>query len=294
MRNWLKDLSVVVVAASLCFFAAIQAAQAKPPMNWRVFDYAYTEFDTLKSEQAQDGETLAIIDGTALNFADYLEKHHYEYQPEGFLYQTIDASQYRGKHLHISAFARNIRPDFEKLENLFSEQLTEIQKLMGGQNKVGSHSPQQASYLKKRDAWRAERHAAVTSNFSKHIRDSYAQSRYGIWVLLHMEGGTKDQPKIRKFSPTSTGNISTPERWQRFNIEVSIPEHCHKITVVFWSWGVSKAQVDHFAIVEHGPELNRSDYGEYFSSFDRLYEKLILKDDQTAEAELRNLSFERQ
>jgi len=99
---------------------------------------------------------------------------------------------------------------------------------------------------------------------------------------------------IRQITPTATGNISSPQRWHRFNVEVSIPKECEKITVVFWSRGVSIAQVDHFAIVEHGDALPRRNNGAYFSHFDGLYERVLKENSQTHSSRLENLSFETQ
>jgi len=276
--NWKQLINSLLLASSLLFAVTIKGKDATP-LHWQSFNHAYTAFDRISSNQAQDGNFIATIDGSHLDVADFGRTPLYEYQPEGYLFQTINAKSYRNKHLHISAFARNIEPDFEDLTKQFENYIVARYELQESESE---------------DTPLPDPYAAIASGFSQHIRDSYAQSGYGVWVLLHMPYSEYGAKVIRQITPTATGNISSPQRWHRFNVEVSIPKECEKITVVFWSRGVSIAQVDHFAIVEHGDALPRRNNGAYFSHFDGLYERVLKENSQTHSSRLENLSFETQ
>jgi len=62
------------------------------------------------------------------------------------------------------------------------------------------------------------------------------------------------------------------ELWNRFNVEVSIPEGCKSISIVLWQHGVAITEFDHLVVSEQGDAVMRGG-----SSYNFGNEKLMKK-----------------
>ncbi|MBL4670711.1 MAG: hypothetical protein JKX81_00515 [Arenicella sp.] len=63
------------------------------------------------------------------------------------------------------------------------------------------------------------------------------------------QGGNAD---IQWHSRTSFGAPRLNELWNRFNVELSIPESCKSISIVLWQHGLAITEFDHLVVSEQG------------------------------------------
>ena len=98
--------------------------------------------------------------------------------------------------------------------------------------------------------------------------------------------GTAD---VRWHSPTSFGAPRLNELWNRFNVEVSIPEGCKSISIVLWQRGVAITEFDHLVVSEQGGAVVRGGSSYNFGN-EKLMKKLLESNPGTSS--FSNLSFE--
>ena len=123
------NLTLALVACLL-----VEKTRSAQPLEWQFYNVRHSIVDQVSSPEAQDGESLAVVDTSQLNFqVSYTQdsegrryrfsRYGYdESQPWAFLYQTFDAKKYINKHLHVSTFVKSLEPDFQALESWYAEQ----------------------------------------------------------------------------------------------------------------------------------------------------------------------------
>lgn len=274
---------ILCLTIFLCLSLAVRGEQDEQAISgWYTYKLAHSGFELKRSKDAQNGFQLAAVDNTRLEFPAEFYSFYRDFRPQGFLYQTIAAHQYRGKHLHISAFARHLAPNFGELEKWFDVEYAKYrQRTAQSDIETRQHLPY----------WWPKPSKNPAADFAAHIRDSYRNSRYEVWVLLH-RAGQYDQPvPIEVHVPTSTGSAVNAGLWHRFNVEVSVPEDCTHLTVMFNVRGVVKTEVDHFALVEHGRMLPNQRRLRSWHEFEGSYE-LLSASTIDAKQQLINPGFE--
>ncbi|RBP51730.1 hypothetical protein DFR28_1021163 [Arenicella xantha] len=247
--------------------------------------------EVARSTDSQDGDNLLIIDSTELDFENDSSSFYDLFRHEAYLIQTIVPNKLQGKHLHISGFAKSTTPDFLKLEELFDEKVAESDREKFEMRMVNFNEDMANKYR----AW-YEENLLLSSKlqrelFAEEMRRSNAIADFGIWVFLHMEEGQYEKRRIYKHIPTSAGHANQNDLWNRFNVEVSVPENCEAVSIVLWSKGLNIVEFDHIAVVEQGQSLAKSTANSYLSSYDELYD-YFAQAPSIVVSEFTNLSFE--
>jgi hypothetical protein len=100
---------------TLSLVSSFGFARAEPEQMWLFVSEDQARYRLDHSLEAQHGTQLAVIDGTVLTQPiEYQKKAPYwqsPFSPSGFIYQTIKAAPYVTKHLHVSGFARGVKPN---------------------------------------------------------------------------------------------------------------------------------------------------------------------------------------
>ncbi len=268
-------------------------AQAEPEEMWSFVSEDQARYRLDHSLEAQHGTQLAVIDGTALTHPiEYQKKPPYwqlPFNPSGFIYQTIKAEPYVAKHLHVSGFARGVKPNFAKMEKQFSDyyeanQQARLAQFLGDSTLSADTEIRQRFAELEKAIYKEER-----LEFVDFIQRSYENSRYGIAVVLHMGLTQRGNADIQWHSPTSFGAPRLNELWNRFNVEVSIPEGCKSISIVLWQNGVAITEFDHLVVSEQGDAIGSGRSGFNFGT-DKLIKKLV--ENNIEASSFSNLSFE--
>lgn len=289
----MKALSILCGFITAVFVALTSPAMAGSDNGWAFITEDEASYIVKSSIDAQDGEHLIMIDGTTLNYPiDYFKEttnRRHGFRPSGYLYQTIDANPYTNKHLHISGFARSLKPDFVELEKQFSDyyegqQEAFLSKFLDSIKDVNKSA--ETAYFKKEyeDGYLRE-----SQYFKEFVRRSYKDLEYGIVVILDLGEWYLDRRQIQVHKPTSVGAPRLNELWNRFNVEVSIPKGCKSISIVLWQQGIAISQFDHVAISEQGSVIDTIDLIT-LHEFDTLIKKI--KENNNIAANFSNLSFE--
>lgn len=245
-----------------------------------------------KSIDAQDGEHLAVIDGTTLTFPiSYQEEGRYwldPFRPSGYVYQSVEAKPYLSTHLHISGFARGVKPNFAELEKQFFDYYQGAQEVRLIKFLGNVQEAEKSAATKRFDEYEQGRYEEKLSEFQRFIHNSYNDAQYGIAVILDM-GGALGNRVIQAHGPTSAGAPRSNELWNRFNVEVGMPEACQSITIVMWQQGVAISEFDYLVVSEQGEKI-----GFRVSNFSLdakpLFDKIIESRDLATQ--FSNLSFE--
>lgn len=283
---------VLILTATMLLASSFGAARADTQEHWLFVSNDQARYRVKASIEAQHGTKLMMIDGTELEHPiEYQKQPHWQsawqnswqslFMPSGQLYQTIKARPYTSKHLHISGFARGIKPNFAKMEKEFSDYYEGAAKVSLDHflNAEKTLDDEQANieYQEKR------------REFRDFIQGSYESSNYGIAVLLDMGPKQSSRTRFRWHFPTSFGGPRLNELWNRFNVEVSIPEACESISIVLWQHGVAITEFDHLVVSEQGDGVGRGG-----SNFNLGTEKLIkqLLETDIGATRFSNLSFE--
>lgn len=298
MKQFINSTLVLLV------FLLVSKVHSAQPLDWQFHNIRHSIVDRILSPQAQDGGSLAVVDTSQLDFQENYSATYdfrprgfsrYDYsdsQPWGFLYQTFSAKEYRNKHLHISAFAKSLEPDFKALEDWYAEQYsllieTELANLDAEVSATDNSQPQKTLFTQGLQG----RQKQALLDFTKFIRDSYEAANFEIWVVLYRTSKIEGETIIEGYTPTSSGRNNSAKLWNRFNIEVGIPEDCYAISVVFESQGLNRLYFDHVALVEHGEKLAEARAGSLSMSHPFVeHIKTNFKIDNTG---YQNLSFER-
>ena len=298
--NKFFNLTLVLVACLL-----VEQARSAQPLEWQFYNVRHSIVDQVSSPEAQDGESLAVVDTSQLNFqVSYTQdsegrsyrfsRYGYdESQPWGFLYQTFDAKKYINKHLHISTFVKSLEPDLQALESWYAEQYSLMieAKLAKIDDEFSSAENYQQIKIFNVQELQAQQKQAIL-DFAVFIRESYENAYFETRVVLHRKTDTDKSVIVEAYAPTSSGLHNSSQLWNRFNIEVGIPEDCYAISVVFESRGLNKLYFDHVALVEHGEKL--ADRGRVTARsmpqrfVEHIEDKPIINSDG-----FQNLSFER-
>lgn len=291
-------LKKLLTVTALLIPVLLKPAIADSGLAWSFVSNDHTSYQVLGSIDAQEGMHLISIDGTTLEFPiDYERKDRYwlvPHRPGGYLYQSIKAQPYVSKHLHISGFARGIRPNFSELEKQFSEyhqgaQEVRLSKFLSDFKPADQVSAAQ-SFKQDEEPVFVEK----MQEFQQYIRSSYKNSQYGISVLLDMGADHRGRRMIKTHEPTSVGAPRLNELWNRFNVEVGVPSGCRSITIVLWQRGIAISEFDHLVVSEQGDviDTNSSDFyrGPGALLEDIILEKIIEEND--LESRFLNLSFE--
>ncbi len=178
MMEWKNALLQLTLLVKIFIAVVIpNNSYAASLSSWHELNLAHSEFQTLRSTNAQQGNKLLLIDGSNLEFPE-IDHYYYSYfKPEGFLYQTIKADQYRGKHLHISTFLRGLSPDFSILEKQFQEHYSfKFKKLY--QEMAGLMD--ETEYKEYIDDVISNDLGLSVHQFSRDIRQSSKTAHYGI------------------------------------------------------------------------------------------------------------------
>lgn len=246
---------------------------------WKAVDAPNVAVTVERSSDAQEGDKLLVIDGTSIDYNDEVED--ILIQPKGLVVQTFFADHLIGKHLHISGFAKSYEPNFSLLKSQFD---LKLQKQLESYKLVYAdlYDYDEPSLFK--DLIETSR-----ENFYNWLSNSNSNADYGISVLLHLEGDAVEEKIIYKHLPTSRGKNSK-FGWNRFNVEVSVPEACKALSVILWSDGINIVTFDHLAMVEQGAALE-SKGGERLLESDDLFQNLK-KESQVSHKKMMNLSFE--
>jgi len=297
--NWLiAFLLLNLVALSL---------EAKPPKSWEFYNFMHGDSYVQRSEQAQNGSTLAVLDTTKLSFekkeiiktfsyltsagkrktGERIETLDIWTTPEAYLFQTVNAKPYRNQHLHISAFVRGVSPDPRELVDSYEKELIEMKK----EEAIDNWDKKTKTRPKFRDRFddffNAEKFIEnikrEKQRLVKRIQESARTAKYGMWIILHFPPTqlTRTYSEFEKsqiyldnilYKPTTANLIGPKDKWHRLNFEVSIPENCEAISIIFFADGVVQAEVDHVAVVRHGeilkePEKSSSHFFELNDEF---------------------------
>ena len=261
--------------------------------SWAFVTDDEISYQARRSIDAQNGESVLEIDGTMLSFPiEFQQKHQYwsaPSRPSGYVVQTISAAPYVAKHLHISGFARGVKPNFAKLEKKFSDYYQGAQKVRLNKLLTSVSDADQDDVTE----WFIEDNEGLYEEklveFRTFIRDSYDNSDYGIAVVLDMGDGKYGERDLRFQGPTSTGAPRLNEFWNRFNVEVSIPQGCQSISIVLWQRGVTISQFDYLAISEQGDPIQNSG-SRFYLEATPVYE--IIAKSRDLSRNFSNLSFE--
>lgn len=268
-----------------CWSAGALAADVDA---WTFYNVSSSKAEVTRSTDSQDGHKLLIIDSSELDFENDYRTFYDLFRHEAYLIQTVAANRLRGKHLHISGFAKSTTPDFLKLEKLFYQKLVESDKEKLEKRMTSGNEDIAEKYR----AWHKENQLRQRESFAEEIRRANAAADFGIWVLLHVEEeGQYEKRRVYKHIPTSAGNANQNDLWNRFNVEVSVPENCDAVSIVLWSEGLNIVEFDHIAVVEQGPSLTRPAANIYLSSFDELFD-YFAQEPVIVASEFTNLSFE--
>lgn len=276
------------------------SSQAEPPNSWQLFNFRHSDAYAKSSKHAQNGNKLAVLDTTRLSFIkkdvlvrvrvpnslDIENKYTNKTKkvldiwnsPKAYLFQTFNASKFHKQHLHISAFVRGLKPNTEQLNELFDEKYTQVKKQeiierwLGRAEKKPEYINQFTKYFNAQsflDGIERDK-----KRFSEHIEDSINTAEYGMWVVLHLQpkytNKTSKSLHHYRYIPTTANLIGPEEKWHRLNVEVSIPENCEAISIVFFADGLMKTEIDHVVIVPHGEQLEKNN-GNLFSSFQEVF-----------------------
>lgn len=283
---------VLILIATLLLASSFGSVRAGTQEHWSFVSNDQASYRVTTSVEAQHGTQLMMIDGTELEHPiEYQKQPHWQnswksswqrlFMPSGHIYQTVKARPYTGKHLHISGFVRGIKPNFAKMEKKFSDYYEGAEKVSLDQflNADKTLDDEQANieYQEKR------------REFRDFIQRSYDNSRYGISVLLDMGPIQASSTRFRWHFPTSFGGPRLNELWNRFNVEVSVPEACESISIVLWQYGVAITEFDHLVVSEQGDAVGGGGY-----NFNLGAEKLIkqLLETDIEATSFSNLSFE--
>lgn len=280
---------------ALVFVGATAPAISSPGSDdqWAFISDDLTSYRVEPSVNAQNGEHLMVIDGTVLKYPiEYQQQGGYwqrPFRPSGYLYQSINAKPYISKHLHISGFARAIKPNFAELEKQFTDYYegAEQARLSVFLNDYRAADKPVATERFNEDY--SGYYQEKLLEFKEFIRTSNENSQYGIAVFLDMGEGNWNRRDIRAHGPTSLGAQRLNELWNRFNVEVSIPKGCQSISIVLWQQGVAISEFDHLAVSEQGDAID-TNISNFRLNADTLVKKIIENHDLTAG--FSNLSFE--
>jgi hypothetical protein len=274
--------------------SSLRSAQADPEGLWSFVSSDQANYRVDRSLEAQHGVQLAVIDGTELTYPIEYQKNQQQYwqrifRPSGYIYQTIKAEPYVAKHLHISGFARGVKPNFAEMEKEFSDyhegdQQARLAEFLGNLN-VSDGAEASQRFNEEANAIYQEKRL----EFVNFIQRSYENSQYGIAVVLDMGLTQLGKVDIQWHSPTSFGAPSLNELWNRFNVEVSVPEGCKSISIVLWQHGVAITEFDHLVVSEQGDAVGRGRVGYHFGT-ENLIKKLL--ENKLETSSFSNLSFE--
>lgn len=200
------------------------------------------------------GEVQAIGDGKKLS---EFTRETFGWVDSFYLLQTINARDYRGKHVHVSAF---VRADPSRGLSLI-KRYKEIYAVQLGE------------------------HRRVISRSMETRFDNLVElSEVTLVAFLHGHGG------VTKYTAIG-GPVKTADDWRRLNIEIAVGSDIDALSIGYYQRGVITGYVDHFAIVEHGPISQTKGVPLY----DKLLAgKLSALQKENAEKyEFTNMSFER-
>lgn len=256
--------------------------------TWYFSNSIHSSFAKLGSNDAQEGRHLLEIDSGSFTFPYKLESEVNGYfispEPRGFLFQTILADGFIGKHLHISAFAKSVKPNFEEIKKSYQEWFLEEQK--AALNELSNSENKEQLESLEGDQLEIE-----LNQFERFINQSRATSNYGVSVLLHFKEDEKGRSRVALHAPTSVGAPKGDGLWDRFNVELGVPENCQAISIVLWSKGLSIVQYDYVAIVPHGDAVSSRPYRFELYEHEDMYQAVTPLLDGL-DTRFKNLSFE--
>ena len=261
----------VLLVISVLFSSSVNASLE----FWNVIESSNTVISVQKSGEAQEGEKILLIDGSKVEFKNGIYKD--PIQPKGYVSQTVLADDLIGKHFHISGFAKSYEPNLAVLKKRFRELV---------QNESRLYKEQYADLMQ--GDWFQESMQFYQESFNDWLERSNSNADYGVFVLLHFADGTFQRQEVQKYVSTSRGKNSKG-RWNRFNVEVSVPDNCKALSLVLWSEGLNIVGFDDFAIVEQGRGLVLRGVKEQLS--DRIFH-FFEKEPLPTHQKIMNLSFE--
>lgn len=261
----------VLLVISVLFSSSVNASLE----FWNVIESSNTVISVQKSGEAQEGEKILLIDGSKVEFKNGIYKD--PIQPKGYVSQTVLADDLIGKHFHISGFAKSYEPNLAVLKKRFRELV---------QNESRLYKEQYADLMQ--GDWFQESMQFYQESFNDWLERSNSNADYGVFVLLYFADGTFQRQEVQKYVSTSRGKNSKG-RWNRFNVEVSVPDNCKALSLVLWSEGLNIVGFDDFAIVEQGRGLVLRGVKEQLS--DRIFH-FFEKEPLPTHQKIMNLSFE--
>jgi len=184
-----------------------------------------------------EGQFVAAIKPPMIPFNDKtkpreIDKYTFGWLDHYYLAQTINAKNYKGKHLHISSYIKldqeGVAKHIEIYQKWMLAKMVEYYKSINVDiNEQDIPIPSQVSYFKKLLS-----HTEIMIN-----------------VFLSSDNGFITDSSINQYSANS-------DQWQRLNAAVDIPENCNTITIAVWMKGFGNLYIDDFVIAEQGEKLN--------------------------------------
>lgn len=184
-----------------------------------------------------EGQFVAAIKPPMLPIHDNIkprdiDKYTFGWLDYYYLAQTINAKNYRGKHLHISSYIKLDKKDV-------TERIEAYQKWI---------FKKMVDYYKSINMNIDEKDIPIPSQVN-HFKRLVSSTEVMINVFLSNKNDFVRHASINQYSANS-------DQWQRLNAEVDIPEDCEAITVTVWMKGFGNLYVDDFVIAEQGKHLN--------------------------------------
>ena len=247
------------------------------PTNWNLYNHDFYNH-SLTSKVSTEGQNSVIIKSKPIPINEttpnYLRDFEKQNRIGGVLFQTINASEFAGKHLHISTFAKYSPFNVEAFTKKYQRHLKNIPK-----DKI-------------RKMWKNYRqYRFLLMDLNRSNFDTFfAKKSIGITVFAHQA------EKVSIFEMTNPGN-ETPINWERFNTEIDVPTDTLYLTIILWIKGYGTAFFDHVVVAEQGDKLKQSVRTVKYQACSRCKKNtflLYLKNtSRSKNTDFNNLSFEK-
>lgn len=216
--------------------------------GWAVLESVNISYGVVKRKEPLNGKHTANIGRSEIDYNHYFPEryklletpsifHDLELE-RGYVSQSIMCDQYKGSHLHVSAYVKteifDVKRELKSFDKWVQKEAPKERTIIMGDVTRGVFPID----------WKDSR-PKLEKLYTK-LSKQYAS---GIYAYTNSKGAIYRHGMTR--SP-----VMEATDWVRMNTEIGVPDDCESLTIGFWYEGFGKSYFDHFMVVPRGEPVS--------------------------------------